>query len=486
MSTTSSDGHPVKAARTWHRRARSLPARALARASGCLWPPAVEGDPSPNRDKIALLVLIVAAGFFAAVAYHYVMGLYLGRAWPANSFLYVPEDRFLDFKLVVRQSAGLDPFGQDIGGFAGAPFTQLVAYLFSLVRPAWLQLPLFFAAFFVVFLPMVKRLLCGPGVKLTYHHLPALFVMAFLTYPVLFAFDRANFDLLVCVSIFLFAFMYQGERYRASAAFMALAIALKPYAIVLAAVYLFHRRYRDLALVILGALLLSALSLALFKDGLLVEAQKYLSALSQTGTNLSGGAAQNYTSDLYGFLTAVIKVVGNALGIDRAGTTMYLPAHPLATTLYGLGAILAFLYFAIHLHRQPRPLWKVLAVLTILLVLLPYNSGDYRLTYLLMPLMMYLAVTERTPHDLLIVVLWGLLLVPKNYLTLDLAPPDYYPHALHQHIGIIINPLLLVALLVSIAPEAFTLKGVASSLRSVAGTLRAPGRRARLENLPPG
>ena len=60
-----------------------------------------------------------------------------------------------------------------------------------------------------------------------------------------------------------------------------------------------------------------------------------------------------------------------------------------------------------------------MAVLTILIILLPFNSHDYRLIYLFVPMLMYLAMNETTRNDLLIVVLWGLLLVPKNYYVIS-------------------------------------------------------------------
>jgi hypothetical protein len=394
----------------------------------------------------------------------------------------VPEDRFLDFKLVVQQSAALDPFGEDIGGFAGAPFAQLVGYLFSVIQPASLRLPIFFGSFFVVFIPMVKHYLYGLKARPSLHRWIPLFALVFLTYPVLFALDRANFDILVCASLLLFAFMCQRQKHTASTVFLALAIALKPYTIVLAMVYVFDKRYRHFVIVLCGAFFLSALSLSLFKDGLLVEAQKYLSSLSQTTTHLSGGNLQQYTSDLYGLLTAVIKSIGDALGIDSSATTMYLPAHPAATMAYTLVAVVVLIYFIIYLWKEPHPLWRALAVLTILLILLPFNSGDYRLIYLFAPMLIYMAVREKTRYGLLIVVLWGLLLVPKNYYPLHLAPTDYYSYTLHQTIGMVINPLLLIGLLFCIVPDAFSTRGMASTFRFACGRLQSIGHIRKLEN----
>lgn len=410
----------------------------------------------PKEERISLLVLIIVAGFSIAVAYHYVMGCYLGKPWPANSFLDNPDikARFFDFYMVVRQSAALDPFGQNIGGFAGSPFGQFVGYLFSLIQPELLRLPIFFASFFAVFIPMVKHHLYGLRSKLTSHQLLAIFVIVFLTYPVLFAVDRANFDLLVVPCLFLFAFTYERQKYKASTVFLALAIAFKPLAAIFIVIYVFDRRFRDGLLMIFNAAFLTVLSLSLFKDGLFVETKEYFHALFNNVDYSSAGNQQvlAFTSDLYSLLTVGVKFVG-----DRLGKTIYLPEHPEAKIAYAIMAIIVSIYFVIYLWEKSLPLWKVMAVLTILIILFPYASHDYRLTYLFVPMLMYLAINEKTRNDLLIIVLWGLLLVPKNYYRLQSF----------QNIGMVINPLLLIGLLICIIPGAFSIKGIASTLRFV-------------------
>lgn len=428
-----------------------------------------------NEEKISLLVLIIVVGFSIAVVYHYVMGYYFAKPWPANTFLHNPDARFEDFYDVVRSSATLDPFGQTIDGFGfeGSPFGHFVGYLFSIIRPASLRLPIFLGSFFIVFILMVKHYLHGSKSKLTSYHLLAILVIVFLTYPVLFGVDRANFDLLVVPCLFLFAFTYQRQKFKASTVFLALAIALKPYAAIFVLVYIFDRRYRDSLLVAFNVIFLTAFSLSLFREGLFSETQKYFHVLSQMNTDLSAGNQQWYTSNLYCLLTIAMKFVGNALNIDTSGTTMYLPAHPEARLAYAIMAIVVFIYFVIYLWKEPRTLWKAMAVLTILTILLPYNSHDYRLMYLFVPMLMYLAANERAPNDLLIIILWGLLLVPKNYCCLW-EPP--------QNIGMVINPLLLIGLLISIVPDAFSPKGVTSSFRFAYGRLRSLGHLRKLES----
>jgi len=412
-----------------------------------------------REQKVALLILIVVVGFFIAVADHYVMGYYLGKSWPANTFLFRPWDRFFDFTLVVRQSAELDPFGQDIGGFAGAPFPHLLGYLFSLVQPEFLQLSIFFSVFFVAFILMVGHYLRDLQPPSSHRWL-AVFVILFLTYPVLFAVDRANFDLLVLPLLFIFALTYP-EQHKASAVALGLAIALKPYAAIFIVLYIFDRRYRDSLLALFSAVFLSILSLALFKDGLFAETQKYFDELFRLGSDLSAGSQLFYTSDLYGWLTVVTKFIGDTLNLS---TPVYLPDHPNVTLAYAVLASVVAAYFIIHLWERPRPLWKTMAVLTTLIILLPLNSHDYRLILLFVPMLIFVALNMTSRNDLLIVVLWGLLLVPKNYYPLN---------SLHQNIGMLVNPVLLAGLLLCVAPTAFTKSGIASTVRFAYGRLRS-------------
>jgi hypothetical protein len=70
-------------------------------------------------------------------------------------------------------------------------------------------------------------------------------------------------------------------------------------------------------------------------------------------------------------------------------------------------------------------------------------------------MLIHLAMNKTMRNDLLVVVLWGLLLVPNSYYRLD------SPH----NVGMIINPLLLIALLICSTPDAFFKRGLAPAFR---------------------
>lgn len=393
-----------------------------------------------NKDKkLSLLILIIVVGFSISVLYHYAQGVYLGKPYPENTFLFAPGDRFNDFYNPVRNSADLDPYRPDkVPLGPGNPFIHLVAYLFSLIRPRGLSWFVFLCSFFIPFMLIVKHYLFGLKSKISYYQLLAILVLVFLTYPVIFAVDRSNFDLIICISIFLFALAYERQRLKASTVFLAVAIAMKPVACVLAVIYIINRKFKEALLLAFNVILMSVVSLSLFKDGLFVETHKFIESQTSTKEAITHGAISRFSSDLYNFSVIAVRYISKLFG---SGTD--LMGNPRFVLWYGLAAVIVVLCFAAYLWRKPQPLWKVMAILTILLILLPYSTNDYRLTYLLVPLLMYLAISEETRNDLLIVILWGLLLVPKNYLIIADANITY-----DQNIGMIINPLILVGLLI--------------------------------------
>ncbi len=81
--------------------------------------------------KVSYLSLIVIVEFAASVSYHYVQGVYFGRPYPQNTFLFDPAERGGDFSDVLRDGHTLNPYLQ----FSSAqyPFLALVGFAFSLL-----------------------------------------------------------------------------------------------------------------------------------------------------------------------------------------------------------------------------------------------------------------------------------------------------------------------------------------------------------------
>jgi len=77
-------------------------------------------------------------------------------------------------------------------------------------------------------------------------------------------------------------------------------------------------------------------------------------------------------------------------------------------------------------------------------------------------MLIHLAMNKTTRNDLLVAVLWGLLLVPSNYYHLD------FPH----NVGMVINPLPVIALLICRTLDAFSKRGSAAAFHLAYGRSR--------------
>ena len=89
-----------------------------------------------KQAKIPVLSLIVIVGFAVSVGYHYVQGVYLGRPYPQNTFLFDPAERFGDFSDVLRDGHTLNPYLQ----FSSAQYPFLA--LLGSPSPFWAGWPI--------------------------------------------------------------------------------------------------------------------------------------------------------------------------------------------------------------------------------------------------------------------------------------------------------------------------------------------------------
>ena len=387
----------------------------------------VQLDVKNKEQRIAFLALIICAGFFAAVCFHYVQSQHKGLVYPQNTFLFRPEDRFNDFFNPLKGSFDRDPYNPEridfIGGYL--PFGYCVSFIFSMIRPWTLSCGML-VAFFLIFLWCFMRRVLYDKNKLRYTEIISLFILTALTYPVLFIVDRTNFDIVVFVFIALFVWFYlKGEKTLATL-LLAVPIAMKGYPLVLLTIPLLEKRFKDIAITGGLVVLLEAFSLAIFKDGLIVEFSKMMTSF---GTAFSiafdSGALIRFNSSLYTFLLFLWPSLSDTAWFSKA---------------YFITAILLFGGLAWTMFKQKYPFWKNLFIIIIIMILFPQSSGDYRLVMLIPPVVLFLSAEERSKWDALVILLAGFVLIPKAY----------YVFYSDINLGIVLNPLLLITLLISL------------------------------------
>lgn len=382
-----------------------------------------------REEKIKLLSLIIVFGFLSALVFHSTMGIYFGLDYPHNTFLFTRADRFMDFFNPLRGSFDRDPYNPErihyIGGYL--PFGYFVTYLFSRIRPWWISFSIFISTFLVFLNYFIAKVLYEKqkpslGIRIS------IYFLFLLTYPVLFIVDRANFDIVVFILISLFALLYQKKNYTMALIMLAFATAMKGYPLVLYTIPLLDRRIKEIFLssILLG--LLETVSLALFKDGLIVEFSKMLTSFgSAYSIAFEHGSLIRFNSSFYTFLLFALKPLNP-----------HLASNPFFSTSYTIVAIIGFAMITVIMYKKKFPFWQKLLVVILMMILFPQSSGDYRLVMLFPPLIMFLGLEQSTLIDRLLVILFGLLLIPKAYFILEAD----------VNVGVLLNPVLLLLILI--------------------------------------
>jgi hypothetical protein len=377
-------------------------------------------------------------GFCLAVFFHYALGVYAGKGYPYNTFLFVPVDRFSDFYRVVEANQNLNPFFGPHHMYQ-YPLLNFFGFLFSLM-------PLQFAI--VVYIYIIAGFMimaCSYFIRLGTRptNWKDVFILSFLTSPFLYVLDRCNFDGFMFIFLTIFIYFFMNEKYLLSAFFLSLAIAMKPFPAVFLLLFVAEKKYRDAILTVASTVIITAIILFFFKGGFVANLLATISISSFPDVIGESGyfSANNFvfhSMSVFTMLKVYFIETGAIQNIDMA----------VFSSLYV--KIMAALLIPISLYVifVEKELWKRAAILSIIMVIFPQISGTYRLMYMFVPLFLFLKNEVPAKNDYLYTVLFGLLLIPKNYYYLPNTVTD--GNAVDFSIGYPINffAMLLILLLI--------------------------------------
>lgn len=385
-------------------------------------------EPDVKRSRVRLLVTIVLVGTVAAIVWHYVSGFYFGLGYPRSTFLFIPGDHFNDWDNVYI-------FAKDFLRGVPGPFTYFPFAVLSTVAATVLPMRVGFALVIVLFLAVLVLMLRGWVVDCEEHVLTKVqygFILVVLSYPVIFALDRTNLEILLFAFIAgFFYFLYVRESPWLAALFLAAAIAFKLYPATLLLLLLAERRFKALVLAVVFALGLTAIG------AVVVAALGHYSLVEfwqmNTGgkdlyqqSMVIGGAGVQHGHSLWGLV--------GLLGILRQTAVAGWQ-----TTLYSVAAAMGFLVLAVYVVFWEAERWKRVLLAMVPALLLPFVSADYTLIHLYFPLVFFLNAPRVSRWDAAYVALFAVLLVPV----------DYYYFIAHGDVSIsvIVYPVALLTLL---------------------------------------
>jgi len=352
-----------------------------------------------KEEKLNNLSSLLIVGFVFAIVYHYWVGVYLGASFPLNTFVFRPMDRFMDYFNIFDSVKNLNPY-YDKNGFFGNyfPFTYMIASTFTLFGKT-LSFYIF-EGLYVVFAILLYMYFLNENGRLTFSYRFLMTCIILLcTYPTLMELDRGNFESFVFIFMALFAVAYYQKKYWLGALFLAAATAMKGYPGAFIAVYLADRKYRELTLAVCIAIALSIIGMALLRGGLIHSFYGLRQGLKIFQSfYVAGMAGLAFNSSLYGILKHLGFVRGQAV-----------------KDYYIYFSILYYVAIVIYMFQGEKELWKRLALISSLCILLPQVSFNYKLILLYIPLLFYIIAENRSPLDYFYCFSFAILLIPKAY-----------------------------------------------------------------------
>lgn len=384
-----------------------------------------------QSKKVELVTTIILIGFVVAVFFHYCMGAYLNIGFPYNTFLFVPGDKFNDLFNVLHTSSDFNPYSQKIG-FEPAlyfPFMYLFLYPLELLLSQW-EFLTFFVIALIGFLVIVNYSVLTRGNSITVNSFRNIFILSVMTYPVLFTLDRGNLEAFVFIGLAVSIFLFYKQYYYLSAFSLAMVISMKGYPALFLILFLKERKLKPLTVCVFSTGLLVMGGLLLLNGGVYQNLMGLLYGLSYFTQNyiINGlGSHNNYS--LYGLVRMIVLLV------------LKLPdSIAILAKLFSLLSIIIFIVITIVILIKNLAFWEQLTLISCSILLFMHISAPYKFLILYIPLWFFFLDSNLSKRNIVCAILFGLLLIPKEYFNIAVLQNEYF------NLALFMNPLLLLIL----------------------------------------
>jgi hypothetical protein len=232
--------------------------------------------------------------------------------------------------------------------------------------------------------------------------LPLLILVA--SYPIIFCIQRGNLEILIAIGLALGTWAYWRERTWTAAIVWGVFGSVKLYPLLLLAIFLSFRQYREFFVSLLAAACTTFLSLL------------YIGPDLRT-------ASAGISESLDAFLKLYSLQIDYWIGFDHSlFAFLKLNVHNVAlpSLLHGYMITVAVVMLTLYFVRiRKLPVANQFLILTVASILLPPTSSDYTLLQLYAPFIILVFVTidfsQKIPGLFPVFVLLGLIFTPTNF-----------------------------------------------------------------------
>ena len=273
------------------------------------------------------------------------------------------------------------------------------------------------------------------------------FLMCF-SYPMLFLFGRGNPDNL-CLILFMLTLVSLKKNRIAAAAIIGLLASIKLPFLVLIAIFVYRKEFR-LQLIALLTLLISFLIPLLSTGyGILQQLRKF-GQVTQSYFNdyVLNDGGNLFNNSLYGLLKSIVFIINGRRSFTADELEIFRQnVYSFASLIVYILILVPVSIFLIKNFKLIRNLHKfeveVIFILILIFILTPQVSAEYRIVFLLPVVGVLYRSQSDFVKDKFLVVLFSLLLVPKEFLFITFQNNQFAPIT----VSTLLNPFILFLLL---------------------------------------
>jgi hypothetical protein len=166
-------------------------------------------------------------------------------------------------------------------------------------------------------------------------------------------------------------------------------------------------------LCILLSCLLTVIALFSFRAGFTHSLHRYLqiAAIYQSKQALYT-SLMTFSASLFQFIKMIYAYIDR---LHDFSLSAYLATLKKILLIYEVFTVVSAIFIAWFFLRCPLVRWKQVMLLTLMMILFPPISGDYKLLFLFLPFLLFVIAEVKDPRDYLYTILFSLLFIPKNY-----------------------------------------------------------------------
>lgn len=375
-----------------------------------------------HQNKIWIYSLVVIFGLIAFLSYRYIGSRLWGLEYPWNSFLFLPNDRFMDFFNINQMVADFDPYTDNS---SYPPLALVAAYFFAWIIPGsasktamevrdegltgkmWL-LAMYSVCLIIIMIAVCRRIFTT--IPKEVRLIPKLIFLGtislsiILSAPVIYAFDRGNY-LIVCVLFLTLFCLYYDKNDYAAAVFLAVAASLKVFPVLLFFVFFLGKKWKPLFVGLFTGAVSTLVCAAVLQGGLIQNLWRFTRSL----LGFSSGP-DPYSSYYYRYAIGLRTFIGTSFIAIKS----YIPPIvPITQLTLAVSALLVIL--VIIMCVMDKRVWRQILYLSFLMVLVPTPSFYYNLAYLIGPVFLFLLKEKQEKYDMLFLGGFCFLMIPTSY-----------------------------------------------------------------------